>query len=110
MYKKKAVVDAGDYQHAMGFEDYYLWARMLAKGCKARNIDESLLYFRAGSDVYMRRGGWKYVKSIVSFKWKLYKLGISGLGDFIYSAGVHAAVGLMPNKLRAMVYGKLLRK
>ena len=110
MFRKGDVLAAGGYLHAMWCEDYYLWARMLAKGCKARNIDESLLYFRAGSDVYMRRGGWKYVKSIVSFKWKLYKLGISGLGDFIYSAGVHAAVGLMPNKLRAMVYGKLLRK
>ena len=110
MFRKSAVVAAGGYQHAMWCEDYYLWARMLANGCKARNLDESLLYFRAGSDVYMRRGGWKYVKSLVSFKWKLYKLGVSGLGDFIYSAGVHAAVGLMPNKLRALVYGKLLRR
>ena len=110
MFRRGAVMNAGGYQHAMWCEDYYLWARMLSNGCHARNIDDYLLYFRAGEDVYMRRGGWKYVKSLVSFKWKLYRLGISNFWDFIYSAGIHTVVGLMPNKLRAMTYGKLLRK
>lgn len=110
MFKKQAVLDAGGYQHAMWFEDYYLWARMLANGCRAKNVDDYLLYFRAGSDMIKRRGGFRYVKSAVSVKWKLYRLGVSGLGDFLYSSAVHTVVGLMPNGLRKRVYGRFLRQ
>lgn len=110
MFKKQAVLDAGGYQHAMWFEDYYLWARMLANGVKAANIDDYLLYFRAGSDMYKRRGGIRYVKSALSVKWKIYRLGVSGLWDFICSGGAHAVVGLMPNGLRQRFYGKFLRR
>ena len=34
MYRKEAVEKAGGYQHFYLFEDYYLWVRMLRKGCK----------------------------------------------------------------------------
>ena len=110
MFKKQAVLDAGGYQHAMWFEDYYLWARMLANGARAANIDDYLLYFRASGDMYKRRGGIRYVRSALSVKWKIYRLGVSGLGDFICSGGAHIVVGLMPNGLRKRFYGKFLRK
>lgn len=110
MYKKSAVLEAGSYQHAPGFEDYYLWARMLAKGFRGRNLPEELLWFRAGDSLFERRGGWKYVKSAVSVKYKLWRLGVSGLGDFVVSAGGQVLVGLMPNGLRRRFYQKFLRK
>ena len=54
MYKKSEVLRAGSYQHAMWFEDYYLWARMLAQGSKTRNLPEELLWFRAGEDMRLQ--------------------------------------------------------
>lgn len=110
MYKKSEVLRAGSYQHAMWFEDYYLWARMLAQGSKTRNLPEELLWFRAGEDMFGRRGGFKYVKSAVSVKHKIWKLGVSGFGDFLVSAGGQVVVGLMPNGLRRRFYQKFLRK
>lgn len=110
MYKKSEVLRAGSYQHAMWFEDYYLWARMLAQGSKTRNLPEELLWFRAGEDLFGRRGGFKYVKSAVSVKRKIWKLGVSGFGDFLVSAGGQVVVGLMPNGLRRRFYQKFLRK
>lgn len=110
MYKKEAVEKAGSYQHAMWFEDYYLWARMLVNGAKAKNIAEPLLYFRASSDMFERRGGMKYFKSAAQVKYKIYKMGLSGLGDFLYSTAAQGAVSLMPNKMRAAVYKRFLRK
>lgn len=110
MYKKSEVLRAGSYQHAMWFEDYYLWARMLAQGSKTRNLPEELLWFRAGEDMFGRRGGFKYVKSAVSVKRRIWKLGVSGFGDFLVSAGGQVAVGLMPNGLRRRFYQKFLRK
>jgi len=64
MFKKSAVIEAGNYQHALGFEDYYLWVRMLQKGMKGKNIDECLMHFRAGADMFKRRGGVKYIKTL----------------------------------------------
>lgn len=110
MYKKEAVINAGDYQHTMGFEDYYLWARMLAGGAKAKNIDSYLLYFRTGGDMFKRRGGYKYLKSALAVKKKIYKLGLSSYSDYLISSAVHIAVSLMPNGLRSFVYRKFLRK
>jgi len=110
MYKKQAVIDAGDYQHAMGFEDYFLWARMLVNGAKAKNIDEYLLYFRTGGDMFRRRGGYEYLKNALAVKKKIYKIGLSGFSDYLISSAVHIAVSLMPNKIRSFVYRKFLRK
>lgn len=110
MYKKKAVLDAGDYQHAMGFEDYFLWARMLVNGAKAKNIDEYLLYFRTGGDMFKRRGGYKYLKSALAVKKRIHKTGLNSFSDYFISSAVHIAVSLMPNKLRSFVYRKFLRK
>ena len=57
MFKKKAVLDVGNYQPMMGFEDYYLWVRLLKAGYKGKNIQESLVYARTGEGMYARRGG-----------------------------------------------------
>ena len=110
MYKKEAVLKAGSYQHMPGFEDYYLWARMLAAGCKARNLDDFILYFRAGEDVYRRRGGWQYLKNAVHARWAIHKTGVSGFGDFLYAVSGQAVVSLMPNGLRGRFYDRVLRK
>ena len=110
MYKKKAVIDAGNYQDALSFEDYYLWARMLVNGAKGKNIDDYLLYFRTGGDMFKRRGGYEYLKNALAIKWKIHKLGLSSFLDCMISSAVHIAVSLMPNKLRGFVYRKFLRK
>ena len=52
MYKKSKVLEAGNYQPPNGFEDYYLWARMLVNGCKAKNISKPLVYARTGLDMF----------------------------------------------------------
>ena len=110
MYKKQAVLDAGNYRHVQWFEDYDLWARMIAKGAKTRNIDDFILYFRAGEDMYRRRGGWAYMKSAVKARWQIYRLGVSTLPDFLYATCAQIAVSLMPNSMRGRFYQKVLRK
>ena len=63
MYKKSAVEAVGSYQDFYLLEDYYLWLRMLMAGYQGYNIQEPLLHMRAGSDMYLRRAGWKYAKT-----------------------------------------------
>ena len=62
MYKRSAVLKAGNYIDWFWNEDYYLWIRMLQNGTKGYNLQIPLLWMRAGSDLYKRRSGLKYFR------------------------------------------------
>lgn len=109
MFKKSAVLTAGGYMHLPLFEDYYLWVRMLVNGAKFYNIQESLLYFRTSSAMFMRRGGLKYALTEVSFLWKMHKIGYVNLISTIKSIFIRFTVRIMPNSIRGFIYKKLLR-
>lgn len=109
MFKKSAVVTAGGYMHLPLFEDYYLWVRMLVNGAKFYNIQESLLYFRTSSAMFMRRGGLKYALTEVSFLWKMHEIGYVNLISTIKSILTRFTVRIMPNSIRGFIYKKLLR-
>lgn len=109
MFKKSAMLTAGGYMHLPLFEDYYLWVRMLVNGAKFYNIQESLLYFRTSSAMFMRRGGLKYALTEVSFLWKMHKIGYVNLLSTIKSIFIRFTVRIMPNSIRGFIYKKLLR-
>jgi hypothetical protein len=48
MFRRKAVLLAGNYQPMQGFEDYYLWVRMVMSGSHLANLDDILVYARCG--------------------------------------------------------------
>ena len=110
MYKKNAVLAVGGYQDCPMFEDYYLWARMLKAGYQGYNIQESLLYMRAGADMYQRRGGLRYAKLSFQFRTKLKKMGISTWQEYFVSAFGQIIISLIPNSMREIFYRKFLRK
>ncbi len=109
-FRKQQVYMAGGYEECRWFEDYYLWLRMLRRGCKAYNIRQPILYMRAGKGMYSRRGGLEYTHAALRFRKRMYKEGFCSFGDFIYTCAAHIAVGLIPNRLRIFVYSKFLRK
>lgn len=110
MYRKSKVLESGNYIEYPGFEDYYLWVRMLRRGAKAHNLEQTLVYMRIGDGMYERRGGLVYMKKAVRFRWQLKKLGYSSMLDFIISAGGQLVVTLMPVGIREDIYKKILRK
>lgn len=109
MYKKSAVEAVGSYQDFYLLEDYYLWLRMLMAGYQGYNIQEPLLHMRAGSDMYLRRAGWRYAKTQV----KLFKFmkneGLIGNGQYIKSCVIRSGSALAPNWLRKLMFEKVLR-
>lgn len=110
MFKKSAVLAAGNYQPFHLVEDYYLWARMAAKGCKAANLSDILLDVRVDSTMYGRRGGWKYFKSNLAISRKLRELGLISFPTHVFNTAVRFGVQvLMPNGVRAFFYRKVLR-
>lgn len=109
MYKKSSVIKSGNYEHAPLMEDDMLWTRMILADCIGKNIDDYLVYARTGFGMIERRGGWSYFKKYKASRKKVYKLGLASYWDYFYTILVQVVVALMPNKLRILVFTKLLR-
>ena len=110
MFKKSSVLKAGNYQSCMLMEDTYLWVNMFLTGAKAKNIDDYLVYFRIGKDMFERRGGWKYYKKYKQGRKMVYKTGYIGWWDYHYTLLVQLVVALMPNKIRGWFFKMELHK
>ena len=108
MYKKKAVLDAGNYQSCPLMEDTYLWVRMMKNGVKCKNIGEPLVYARIGKDMFNRRGGWAYFKKYKAAFKKVYETGYISWFDYASVITIQFCVALVPQKLRGWIFKKML--
>lgn len=111
MYRKEDVILAGSYKHWFLNEDYYLWIRMLQKGYKFSNINEPLVLMRITDETYLRRGGWKYfITQKKLFDYMLNNKTINII-EYIYNNVIRFATTiLVPNKVRKIIYLKMLRR
>lgn len=110
MYRRQAVIKAGNYQPAIGFEDYFLWIRMLLKNAKFANLPEYLVKARAGKSLMNRRGGLKYCINEISLQRKLLNLGFINKIELARNICMRLPVFLMPNTVRKLFYKHFLRK
>lgn len=109
IFRKESVASVGGYQKFNGFEDYYLWARMMMSGKKFYNIPVSLVKVRVSPDMFKRRGGFKYLATEAKFQWTLYKLNYISLTRMLENIEIRWGVRLIPNFIRKWVYLNVLR-
>ena len=110
MFRKTAVLKAGNYQHCPLMEDTLLWANMFKTGATAMNIDDYLVLVRIGNDMYERRGGMAYFKKYRKARRVIYQTGFISWWDYAYTIVIQFVVAIMPNSLRGFVFKKLLHK
>ena len=109
IFKVDTVNNVGSYQHSPLTEDFDLYIRMIMDNCKFYNYQEILYYIRTSDDFFKRRGGLAYLRPILSFKYKYYKLGFFSTTQFIKTFLSSFIVSLLPNFLRKWIYSKFLR-
>ena len=110
MYKKSAVLNAGNYQTFKCIEDYYLWVRMLKNGVKFANISECLVNVRAGSAMFKRRANLTYFfNSEFPLHTALYKMHYISFAQYIRNIVSKFLLRVMPQRAMAIVYKKFLR-
>lgn len=110
MMKKTAVLESGNYRDVYLHEDYDLFVRMLAHGCRSCSVKKILFHVRIGREFYGRRGGVQYVKTLLGYNVQLLRSGWMRPSDFIMRSCGNILVGLAPVPLRAWFYRRLLRK
>lgn len=110
MYKKSAVIAAGNYHDFYRLEDYELWIRMLANGASCCNIQKSLVRMRVNNEFYKRRGG----KANLSSHLKLKKMMLNHkqISIFDYIKGCMLMIGraYCPGSIKQFLYKHFLRK
>ncbi len=110
MYKKSAVLKAGNYQSCLLIEDTLLWVNMILSGAKCANIDDYLVYVRVGDDLYARRGGWAYFKKYKHGRKRLKESGYIGFWDYHVTLFIQFFVAMAPQGVRRFIFKKFLRK
>lgn len=109
MYRKQAVVAAGGYLTEYFPEDYFLWIRMLMRGSRFYNFQESLVWFRYSLDTVVRRGGWRYAVDELKVQRNIYRLGFISFPRFVLNVLIRFTTRILPARLRRLVY-KRMRK
>lgn len=111
MYRKDAVLKAGNYQTFKNIEDYYLWGRMLKQGAIFANIPECLVNVRAGNSMLKRRANLTYFfNSEFPLHTELYKMGFINLKQYLRNISSKFLLRAIPQWAMAIIYRKFLRK
>lgn len=111
MYKKSAVQKAGGYRDWFWNEDYYLWIRMMQKGCSMENTGTVLVHACVNDGTYQRRGGVRYFKSEAGLQKYMLENRMIGLPTFLINVAERFIIQvLLPNKIRGWVFRKFARE
>lgn len=110
MFKKNAVLRAGNYEHGLYMEDDLLWHNMLSTGSKMKNLDTVLCLVRIGNGMFDRRGGINYWRHYASSRQLMLERQQITRLDYWSSIIIQIVVAILPTKLRKLIFLNLLRK
>lgn len=109
MYRKEDILKAGGYGDFRFQQDYQLWGRLLKAGFKIGNIPKVLLYMRADTDLFNRRGGMEYFQNEIKVQKYFLSIGFINRYEFFRNYFVRGSVRLVPNFIRKSFYQYFLR-
>jgi glycosyltransferase involved in cell wall biosynthesis len=109
MYKKSAVLSAGNYTKYKTSEDYDLFVKLIINGAKFYNIQESLVNMRTGNNQAARRGGLKNAILEAGVQKEFYKMGFLNLYELTRNVSIGFLIRMLPNSLMKIVF-RIIRK
>lgn len=109
IFKKSAVLRAGNYSDYRYAQDYDLWVKMITTGSKFENMSEPLILVSAGRELVSRRGGFKHFQNEFKMQKEFMKLGFLKPTHVVINTLIRLPVRLLPNNFRRIFYLKVLR-
>jgi hypothetical protein len=109
-YKTRAVMAVGGYPALHLREDYGLWALLLQRGVTCANLPDVLVHATAGSEMYRRRGGWRYAYGEWSLQSHLVRCGLKSTLSAWAHGVARSCVFLLPPTARGWIYERALRR
>ena len=109
MFRRDAVLAAGNYRLFPLFEDYDLWTRMIKNGTICANHPDVLVDARVDGNTYGRRRGFKYISSEWRMQKQLKSQSLINTAEFIRNILIRIPVRLLPGRALAGVYRRFIR-
>jgi glycosyltransferase involved in cell wall biosynthesis len=109
MFRREAVLEAGNYSSLRSMQDYELWVRMVTQGYTIDNLPEVLVHCRTGEELYTRRGGLSYARIEVGLQRQFLQMGAISVPEFVFNICTRIPVRIAPRRVRGFVYQRLLR-
>lgn len=108
IYRRRAVVAAGGYQHLNKMEDYWLFVRMIQNGARVANLAEPLVLYRVGAGAYQRRGGTAMLRSELALQWLMLRAGFTSPLDTVRNLATRGVYRLIPAPVRQRLYRQFI--
>lgn len=108
--KKSALKKCGGYETMHLLEDYYLWLKMIACGCKLENMHEVLVYVRIGNGFMKRRGTKKQISGWYRLQQFMLKNNMINKKRAILNMINITAFVFVPDSIRGLLYKNFFRK
>jgi len=108
MFRKSIVLKVGAYPEHMrvAYEEYVLWVRIIMAGYQLANLNQVLVYMRAGRAQALRRRGIKYAIQEYKFAALMRAVGFFTYFDFIRFLTFRIPIRFLPKRLLFSVYQK----
>lgn len=87
-----------------------LITQTLHHGYTIENINEPLVFARANSDLFRRRGGFTYVVEEYKLQREIYNMQFINRKELIRNLLIRGLVRVVPNSLREFIYKTFLRQ
>lgn len=108
-FLKSSILKSGGYKPMAGYEDYYLWMRVL-KDFNGFNLSDNLVYARVGNGMIARRQGFAFFANEFKFQRTLLAENLITYSDFIKNIFFRLFPRLLPKKILELIYNQFLRK
>jgi len=109
IFKKKTILNSGNYENIKYFEDHFLWIKVFLKGGKFHNLQEYLVNMNVDDNFFKRRSGLNYLKFYYNFVKILKYRNIITWKIFLFNLMVRISVILMPLLIIKKMYKFFLR-
>lgn len=111
MFRKDVILDAGNYDTSIRkAEDYDLWYRVLKMDYPVYNIQEPLLWFRAGDQKNKRRKDIAHYKARIDVKKKMLKDAYINYFEYLLIISIEALNHYLPSSISNFIKTKSNRK
>lgn len=108
MLKKSLILEVGNYNSSFSHcEDYELWYRIIKNGYLLYNIQESLLFFRTGTNFLERRSNKKNINSYIRLKRLMKADSFINLYEYTLSIIIQHFFAHAPIKIKKIIYQQL---
>ncbi|MDD5134472.1 MAG: glycosyltransferase [Phycisphaerae bacterium] len=99
MFRKKAVLNAGNYTDFGGLQDYHLWARMILSGAKMAAIGQVLYCHRWEQELLKRRSGLRRAAQQIKLQREFLRIGFINTPQFLRNTVIRSIAAIAPWKI-----------